>query len=130
MAPAGELCVTRNFRDHGLGGTSCFQVAGVIRESLDRGGVADIDVLRILCGVEGDTKGVIESGGELLYLRSLSIGGNAAKGEDDAGAGVGQEEVAIRCGSDQARHGKSPATESHDLLVVRALHGRCVATGV
>ena len=73
---------------------------------------------------------MIEAGGELLDLGGFAVGADAAKDEDGAGAGVGEEEIAIGRGADEARHGEGSAAESHVLLVVGALHGSGVAAGV
>ena len=67
---------------------------------------------------------------KLLDLRGLAIGADAAKNEDDAGAGVGQEEIAIGRGHDEARHGECAAAWGHHFLVVGALHGRGVAARI
>ncbi len=75
------------------------QIAGVIREALDGGGVADVDVLGVGGRIEGDAEGMVEAGGEGLDLRGFAIGADAAKDDDRAGAGVGEEEIAVGRGA-------------------------------
>ncbi len=130
MAAAGELSIARNVGDDGLGGAGGVEVSGVVRESLDGCGIANIDIPGVFGGIKGNAEGVVEAGGELFDLGSLSIGAHAAKDENGSGAGVGEEEIAIGRGTDEARHGEDAAAEGHDLLVVGALHGSGVAAGV
>ena len=106
------------------------QVAGVVWNSLDGCGVADVNVLRVVSRIEGYAEGMVQAGCELFDLRGFAIGPYAAKDEDGSSAGVGEEEIAVGCGSDEARHGESAAAESHHLLVVGALHGGRVAAGI
>ena len=73
---------------------------------------------------------MIEAGGELLDLCGLAVGADAAKNEDSSGAGIGEEEIAVGCGADEARHGERAAAESHHLLVVRSLHRSSVSAGI
>jgi hypothetical protein len=73
---------------------------------------------------------VIEPGSELLNLRGFTVIAYAAQDEDSTCAGVGEEQVAIGRGGQQARHGEGAAAWRHHLLVVRALHGRRVPAGV
>ena len=86
------------------------EVAGLVGEALDGGGVADVDVLGVGAGgVEGDAEGVVEAGGEFLDGGGLAVGADAAEDEDGAGAGVGEEEVAVGRGADEARLGEGAA---------------------
>jgi hypothetical protein len=71
------------------------QVARVVWESLDGGGVADINILRVNARVEGDAEGMIQPSDELIYLCCLAIGPDATEHEQSAGTGVGEEEIAI-----------------------------------
>ncbi len=65
------------------------------------GGVADVDVLGVGAGgVEGDAEGVVEAGGEFFDGGGAAVGGDAAEDDDGAGAGVGEEEIAVGGGAD------------------------------
>ncbi len=130
VAAAGELGIAGDIGNDGLGRAGGVQVAGVVGNALHGGGVADVDVLRVVGRIEGDAKGMVQAGGELLDLRGFAVGADAAKNEDGAGAGVGQKEIAVGGGADEARHGEGPAAELHVLLVVGTLHGGCVAAGI
>ena len=111
VAAAGELGVAGDIGNDGLRRAGGVQVAGVVGNALYGGGVADVDVLRVVSGIKGDAEGMVEAGGELLDLRGLAVGADAAKDKDGAGAGVGEEEIAIGCGADEARHGEGSAAE-------------------
>ena len=115
VAAAGELGVAGNVRNDGLGRAGRVQVTGVVRETLHGGGVADIDVLRIVSGIEGDAEGVVEAGGEGGDLGCLAIGADATEDDDFAGAGVGEEEIAIGRGHDEARLGEGSTAAAHVL---------------
>jgi hypothetical protein len=130
VAAAGELGVTRNVGNDGLSGTGGVEIAQVVREALDGGGVADVDVPWIVRGVEGDAERMVEAGGELFNLGGLAVGAHAAQDEEDAGAGVGEEQVAVGRDADEARHGEGACGSRHVLDVVGSLHGRVVASGV
>ena len=112
------------------GAAAGMQVAGVVRDALYGGGVADVDVLRVVGRIKGDAEGVVEAGGELFDLSGFAVGSDAAKNKEDAGAGVGEKEIAVGRGPDEARHGKCAAAARHVLLVVGALHGGGVAAGI
>ena len=60
---------------------------------------------------------MIKAGGELLDLSSPAVGSHAAKDKENACTGVGEEEIAVGRGADQARHGKCAVAERHLLLV-------------
>jgi hypothetical protein len=99
------------------------RVAGMIRNALYSCGVANVDVLRIVRRVKGDTTGMVKAGCEFLDLRGFAIGANAAKEEDRSGAGVREEKIAVGRRADEARHAECSPAESHRLLVVCPLHG-------
>lgn len=123
VAASGELGVAGNIGDDGLSSRGGVHVAGAIRESLDGGGIAHVNVPGVVGGIEGDAEGVIKAGGELLDLSGLAVRSHAAKNKESSCTGVGKKEIAVRRGADQARHGKSSLAERHLLLVVSALHG-------
>jgi len=62
------------------------EIAGVVGEADDVAGVGDIDELRIIGGIEGDTEGVVETGGESCDLRGLAVGANSSQDDHLAGA--------------------------------------------
>src|ERR1019366_6290133 len=130
MATARELGIARDVRDDHLGRPAGMEVAGVVRESLNGGGVADINVFWINGGVECDAKGMVQPSRELLYLGGFAFGAFAAKHEQSAGAGVAKKEIAIGSGADETRHRECTAAENHHLFVVRPLHGGGVAAGI
>src|ERR1035438_9337767 len=123
VAAAGELGVAGNVRDDGLGRAGRMQVTRVVGKALHRSGVSNVNVLRIVGGIESDAEGVVQAAGEGGNLGGLAIATDAAQDDDLAGAGVGEEEVAVGRGHDQARLGESATTADHVLYVVGALHG-------
>src|SRR6202007_1108156 len=50
-----ELGVSGNIRNDGFWGSSRMQIAGVVRNPLNGGRIADVDILRIYCRIEGDS---------------------------------------------------------------------------
>ena len=82
VAAAGKLGVAGNVGNDGLGGAGGVQVAGVVREALHGGGVADVDVPGIVGGIEGDAEGMVEAAGEGLDLGGLAVGTDAAQDDD------------------------------------------------
>ena len=130
VAAAHELCVAGDVGNDGLGRASGVEIAQVVRDSLDGGGIADVDVPGVFSRIEGDAEGVVKPSGELLNLSSLAVGAYATKHEQRAGARVGEEQVAVGRGADEARHGESATAERHVLFVVGALHGGGVAAGI
>ena len=103
--PPRELGVAGDVGDDGLGGAGGVEVAGLVGEALDGGGVADVDVLRIVGGIEGDAEGMVESGGEgLRSVSALPSAPTPRRTIRSAGAGVGEEEIAVGRGADQAGH--------------------------
>ena len=116
MAAAAELGVAGDVGNDGLGFGGGFEIAIFVGEALDGGGVADVDVLGVGAGgVEGDAEGVVEAGGEFFDGGGAAVGGDAAEDEDGAGAGVGQEEIAVGGGGDKARLGEGAVGELHVL---------------
>jgi hypothetical protein len=130
VAATGELRPACERRDDCLRRAGGVQIAGVVGEALHVGGVGDIDELGIDGGVEGDAEGVVEAGGESGDLGGLAVGLDAAQDDDLAGAGVGEEEIAVGSGADEAGLGEGALAAGHVLDVVCALHGRGVAAGV
>ena len=79
------------------------EVAVFVREADDAVGVADVDPGGIGSGgVEGDAEGLVEIGGKDRDLLRLAVGAYAAKDFDFAGLALGQEEVAVGGGADEA----------------------------
>ncbi len=125
VAAAAELGVAGDVGDDGLGLAGGVEVAIFVGEALDGGGVADVDVLRVGAGgVEGDAEGVVEAGGEFFDGGGFAVGGDAAEDEDGAGAGVGEEEIAVGGGGDEAGLGEGAVGELHVLAGGGALEGR------
>ena len=130
VTSAGELSIARDVSDDRLCRAGGMQIARVIWESLDGGGVADINIFRVRARVEGDAERMIQPSGELRYLCCLAIGPDATEYEQSAGTGVGEEEITIGGRADEAWHGESAAAESHHLLVIRSLHRGRVSAGI
>ena len=131
VAAARELRVAGDDRNDGLDWSHRVQVARVIREALHAGGVANVDVLGVRAGgIEGDAEGVVEAGGEGLDGCGGAVGFDAAQDDELAGAGVGEEEVAVGRGADEARLGKGPGADAHVLRGIGALERGVVAAGV
>ncbi len=73
---------------------------------------------------------MVQAGCELFDPRCFAVRAYAAKKEDRSSAGVGEEEIAIRRGPDEAQHGERAAAGGHDLLVISPLHRGRVAVGM
>jgi hypothetical protein len=85
-------------------GPAGLQVAVLVRETDDRVGVADVDVLRVrAAGIEGDAEGQHQALGKDRNLLWLAVGGDAAKDPDYAGSALGQKDVAVGSGAQLAR---------------------------
>jgi hypothetical protein len=65
---------------------------------------------------------MVQAGGELFDLGGFAIGAYAAKDEDGSSAGVGEEEIAVGRGADEARHGKVPPLS----VITCLLSARCM----
>jgi hypothetical protein len=99
------------------------KVSRVIRNALYSCGVANVDKLRVISRIKGDTKRMVQSGCEFLDLLGFAVRANAAKDEDRSSAGVREEKIAIGCRADEARHGECSPANGHPFLIVRTLHG-------
>ena len=130
VSAAGELGVAGDVGNDRLGGAGGVKIAGVVGEALDGGGVANIDVLRVIGGLERDAEGVVEAGGELFDMGGLAVGANATQDEEDTGAGVGQEEISVGRGADEARHGEGARGAGHVFRSVSTLERSVVTTRV
>jgi hypothetical protein len=130
VAAASELGVAGDVGNDGLGSGCGVEVAGAVGDALYGGGVADVDILRVVNRIKGDAEGVVQAGGEFFDLRGFAVGAYAAKDEDGAGAGVGEEEIAVGGGADQARHTEGACDRRHLFFVVGTLHRGEVAAGV
>ena len=130
MAAARELGIAGDVGNDGFRRAGGVQIACVIGNSLNGSGVADVDVLRVVSGIEGDAEGMVQAGGELLDLRGFAVGADAAKDQDGAGAGVSEKEIAVGRCPEQARHRECAPAQLHVLLVVSTLHGSSIASGV
>ena len=122
--------VSRDIGNDSFGRAGGVRVPGVIRNSLHSGGVADIEVLRIVSGIEGDAERMVQAGGKLLDLSGFAVRANAAKDEDRAGARVSEKEIAVGRCPEQPRHRECPPAQFHVLLIVSPLHGGCIAACV
>ena len=78
--PPRELRVAGNVGNDGFGRAGGVQIAGVVREALDGGGVADVNVLGIGGRIEGDAEGMVEAAGEGLDLRGFAVGADCRAG--------------------------------------------------
>ena len=103
--PPRELGVAGDVGDDGLGRAGGVEVAGLVGEALDGGGVADVDVL---AGCRRDRRRCRRDGRgrwrSVSICVGFAVGADAAQDEDRAGAGVGEEEIAVGRGADEARH--------------------------
>jgi hypothetical protein len=73
---------------------------------------------------------MVEAGGEFLDVGCLAVCAYATENDDGSGAGVGEKEVTIRSGANEAGHGEGTAAELHAFFVFRALHGLGISAGV
>jgi hypothetical protein len=73
---------------------------------------------------------MIQTGCKFFDLLGFTVRTNTAKDKYGSSTRVGEEKIAIRCGTDEARHCERAAAESHHLLVVGTLHRSSVAPGV
>jgi len=73
---------------------------------------------------------MVEAGCEFFDLSGLTVGADAAQDEDCARAGVGEEEIAVGRGADEARLGEGATREPHVSPGIGALQGSGVAAGV
>ncbi len=130
VAASRQLSVARDVGHHGFRGAAGVEVALGVGEALNGRGIADVDKLRMLRRIERDTKGMVQSGGELLNLGGFAVATRPAQHEERARAGVSHKQIAVRGDGEKARFGESSAAELHVLLVIGPLHWRCIAAGI
>src|SRR5580658_3723971 len=130
MTSTHELGIPGNIGNDRFRRACRMQISCVIRDSLDGSGIAHVDILGVLGGIERNAERVIEAGSELFNLRGFAVGAYAAKDEDGAGAGVSEKEIAVGSHPEQAGHRKCAPAQLHVLLVVSTLHGSGIASGV
>ena len=104
MATTAQNTEARQVRDDHLLRTARFHVAVVIRKADHGVGIADVDPLRVRTQwIESDAERPLQAGGEGLYLFGFSVFGYSMKHFYFSRLALGQENIAIGCGSDQPR---------------------------
>src|SRR5258708_33798487 len=95
MTSTHELGISGDIGNDRFRRACSVQIPSVIGDSLNGSGIANVDILGVLSGIERNAEGVIEAGSELFNLRGFAVGAYAAKDEDGAGAGVSEKKVAV-----------------------------------
>src|SRR5215813_6331743 len=91
-------------RNHGLSGPARFEVAVLVGKPDHRVGIRHVHVLGLWTQrVERYAEGFMQSSGKNGGLLRLAVGGDAAKNLDLAGPALGEEQIAVRSGANQAR---------------------------
>ena len=94
--------------DDRLGLAGRLGVAVLVGEADDRVGVGDVDVRRVRARrVEGDAERLVEARGEDLGQLGLAVAVGVAEDLDPAGLALGDEDVAVGGGHDDAGVGQA-----------------------
>src|SRR5579863_1766937 len=103
MSTARELRETRDIRNNGFRRSRGVEITVVIGEANHGRRIPDIDVARVISGIEGDTEGMIKAGREVLEPLSFAIGADAPQDVNKARSRIGKKEVSIGSGADRPR---------------------------
>jgi hypothetical protein len=103
VSTSTELSEAWEFGNDFFSGPRGYEISGLVGESDDRVGIADVDPLRVGEGIERDAERKVEASGECGNLLGSAVGAYAAEDEDLVAVGVGEENVAVGRGAKEAR---------------------------